>query len=210
MKSLTLCLAMGTLAAVTGCKRPGNPQAPTPSRPGAPAHADTQPSAAISRKILQLGPYPLRISVPADWSILNTESAMFLHGPLPGGQDHEGMAHIQVSHPPAIAKDAAELFEKDLLLTKADAGGQVLKTDARPCATARLVEKRAIVKLSDGSGTFVNWTIDVLVPGEQARTSLYHLNFVGLSQAKYENHREFLERIVSSLEFDPALEARPK
>ena len=211
MKALTLCLITGMLAAVAGCDRPANPPAAPATRPGASADPSAaKPASTASRKTLQLSPYPLSLSVPEDWSILEAGNVMFLQGPTPSGQEFEEMARIQISHPPTIANAAADRLEKDFLSNKDKPDGAILKVEARPSGKARLLERRAIEKLSDGSGTLVNWTIDVLTAAEPDRTAIYHLNFVALSQARYEKDRAFLESITASLVHDASLETRPK
>ena len=208
MKARILCLATGKLAAMAGCDRPANP--PANSQPGAAQNPPATKPATAARKVLQAHPYPLKISVPAEWSIVEMGDVMFLQGPTPGGQDVEDVARILISKPPTLAHASAERLEKEFLASKDTTDASVLKTDVRSCGKGRLLEKRAIQKLSDGSGTLVNWTLDLMVAGDGERTSLYHLSFVALFQARYEKDREFLEGIVSSLQYDASLEISPK
>ncbi len=198
----------GLVAATTwiaGCDKPA-PPATVP----AVSSADARPATRNATRVLHLAPYPLRITVPESWSILNTGDVMFVQGPTSDGDAIEHMARVQVSSPPAISAASAERLAADHAAGKPLDGETTIKIDVRTSGNVRILEKRARQTLSDGSEVLVNWSLDLLVPEPSGRVLLYHLNFVALTQARYEKERETLEKIMASVAYDPSLLAAPK
>jgi hypothetical protein len=133
-----------------------------------------------------------------------------LEGPTPAGT-----AQIQMSrHISPIAQHAERLIEgaqKEI----AAQPGPYNRCELRKLGDVQVLEYRKLGKPSGApaidstgkqvapAGTPLQWKVTAFVPGGGKEVSLCEISFVDLSREQYDLDRELLDKIFSSLKYDP-------
>jgi hypothetical protein len=211
---------LSLLVLLSGCDRNSQTSAPskTDSKP-----TSTQPSPDATtattrpttkalledkRKALALGSLPLVMDVPESWNMESPAgSSAWLQGPTPHGQ-----VRIQVtSQGTPFNSSTLNLMDEQM---KKEAAASEGKTVVKPLRNIGSGAK-AREQLDLGDGTIFNangnptrarimdWTIEVYVPQDKSYT-MDLLHFAMLPADQYQQDKDFLEKIVSSLRYDAA------
>lgn len=218
------CLGM-LLVLACGCDERSTPSpgGPSPSArrvPPIPPRPTTAELVDAPRKAMALGVYPLVMDVPQGlWQLkISTETgaatSISIEGPAPAGD-----VLIQVTHYPVLQPaDALAKKEADGLKDMNAHRDTVLMSEMRAMGPAKVLERRTIVKDGikelgkDGVTQIpkdeIKWNLMVFTPHPSKREQgpvfeWYMVSFTLLSREQYEKDKEFLEKIVGSLRYDP-------
>ena len=178
------------------------------TQPALTSRPTTQDLESGARKHLFLGALPLALDVPESWSMDNSGgSSAWLQGPSPHGE-----IRIQVtSQGTPFTTAALGLMDQQATKTAAESKGAIQVKPLRSIGSgAKAREQREVqmgtVITADGKpsqGQIMDWTVEVYVPQDQSYIlDLLHFSMLGTKQ--YEEDKEFLEKIVSSLRYDAA------
>jgi hypothetical protein len=166
---------------------------------------------------LILGALPLRMSVPDAWKILSTDSASWLEGPTP-----HGFVRIQLSvvlqatreatgSPVTFSGSTLALREKGAEKEAAASSGKIEVVPLHSLGVAaKAMERREVYEGNtlgfDGEpqpAKMMDWSIEVYVPQDMNYT-LDLLHFVALTDKQYQQDKDFLQQILSTLHYDAA------
>lgn len=216
-------VALGGLCAThVGCDEP--PVPPELQEPTTPAETtDAKEPPRPTTQELVSGPYtrirldtlPLTLSVPIGWKIEPLSNLVLLEGFTPAGQVRIQLStrdHVQQSVVDALYSGARR--EAD----SADKASQA-SVDMREHKGMTMIERRSIgrpinIPVTDHQGipklddrgqpialstTPMRWRINLFAPSIDGFDQ-YELNFIDLSVDQYNADREFLEKIIYSVE----------
>lgn len=152
---------------------------------------------------VQLGIHPLRVRVPEKWDVQLTGNATVLRGPAPGGD-----VDISITRPPPFPKEMAKKFQQDELAaaTQPSTTAPATTAPAIDSATARDIGPNRVLDIRTWMPTTktVDWRVIVFAPTGGDMVNTYQLRFFGIPLDQYQDDKELLEKIVNSLEVDPA------
>ena len=167
----------------------------------------TQDLVSGPRSVTPLGPLPLTMRVPVSWKVEVTAGASLLRGFTPNGE-----IAIQLSSRPSVKKANFDAMFKSEKKEQAEKPQSVLKLELRPFGDAMIYERQSVgdpapftvydhnLKARTTTEQIFKWTISVLAPTGDAYQR-YDLNFVGLTKSQYDQDKEFLQGILSTLTY---------
>jgi hypothetical protein len=184
--------------------KPATQPAPAPAT--APVRPTTQQLLEAPRKAIVLGSFKLTLEVPPGWEVNSPGSSAFLEGSTPHGE-----VRIQLAaHGAPLKNNAITAMEKR---ARDEAAKQPTELEVVPLrnigGTARKLERREFLRnlaITGDDGTVrhvdrVDWQIMAFVPeGEDFAVDV--LNFTGLSIEQYQQDKQFLEHVLSTLHYD--------
>lgn len=167
---------------------------------------------------LRLPGMPLSLQVPPEWKISFMNTLALLEGPTPFDR-----AAIQLSHRDPLREDQIELLVAGVRKKHQDrpspindfkfkklSGMNVLEelSSSEPIITPKVDAWGQNMLDPNGNPitttiTPVHWKLTVFVPGDKAFNQ-YELNFIDLTTDQYAVDKEFLRKIVDSLEYERA------
>ncbi|MEO6436598.1 MAG: hypothetical protein ABIP55_12680 [Tepidisphaeraceae bacterium] len=182
----------------------------TPKRP------TTQELVSGNRTRAALIPLPLTMEMPDSWGKLEGKEQIpgnHLRGHTPSGE-----VLVQLSARPSMKQDTLDRLIEGA--KKEMAKNPAMKLDLRPLGEVKLLERQLVGpprpypvyneknEESITTESIFNWTLSVLVPHEGA-LQVYELNFIGLTKNQYDKDKEFLQGILSTLQYGGEASASP-
>jgi hypothetical protein len=156
-----------------------------------------------------LVPLPLTMEVPQGWG-----QGQFKDIPNPGnllqGYTPAGDVQIDLAARPSLKQE-----QLDQLLEgakKETAKNPTMKVELRSLGDVKVLERRSVgqprpLEMLDSRGqpystvdSILKWTISVLVP-QGGAYQVYELNFMGLTKSQYDKDKQFLEGILSTIQY---------
>lgn len=179
-----------------------------------PPRPTTQELREGSRNPLVLDTLPLRMQVPESWKITrHSGSVVWLEGPTPNSD-----ARIALKHRETIPHAQYESFLRGTRRDQEQEKNTII--DIRTTGTMTIVDRRSFLNPSsspevdaqgipklDDKGQIVmqttipmRWWLHCFVPFED-RVDQFELSFVAITKGEYDQDREFLEKILATLEY---------
>ncbi|MBC8107461.1 MAG: hypothetical protein H7Z14_12785 [Anaerolineae bacterium] len=182
----------------------------------APQAAATQPARPTTQELLQgestrvaLKAIPFWISVPRGWELKSQAGVIVLEGPTPTGIAQLGIGR----HLAPIAQHDERLIEGAKREAAAKPGPYTL-ADVRDSGGLKVLETRSVGKTLpmpaiDNLGnkiadttTRMDWKTIVFVP-DGRDVAVCEIHFIDLTREQYDQDKELLTKIMSSLQYDP-------
>jgi hypothetical protein len=190
---------------------PPRPHTPPPTQPTQPAPTSRPTTQALltgPRKPLVLGTLPLTMDVPESWTVDTEPGAAiaWLDGPTPHG-------HVRIelsSQSTPFNAQSLTLMDQQARKEAATRGADAVQITPLHSigGTARAREEREVhpgtVLDDDGhprKTDVMDWTIEVYV-GQDTAYTLDLLHFAMLPRDVYQQDKDFIEHIVSTLRYD--------
>jgi len=208
-----LCAALAGGLASGGCDE--KPKAPSASFDAGDLHAPTtQTIATWPRKRTPLGALPLTIEVPNTWQLksigLGPTAVFTIEGLAPSGT-----VSIQLSSQSDCSGQIMTAMEKSALRRVENKDPAMLMATTRDLGEAKVLEQRITRRVAgtqpskeapDGMPDMdmIEWTIVVFAPQQQAdKYQRCVLSIFGLTRDEYEMDKDFLQRSLDSMQYDP-------
>lgn len=173
---------------------PSNPAATLPAEPARPT---TQALTTGPRTTLALDVLPFSLSVPEGWALQTVAGIVVLTGATPNGDAtiQLNFRSIEKATIPLIEMGAKEDLKKDPTIN--------LLAEGRELGGVHVFERRWLGRpQASGEPRTLRWTITAYVPRDEHTSSVYELNFVGLTESQFNDDRNFLYSIIDTLKYD--------
>ena len=204
-KALPLTIALYFL--ILGCDR----TPPPPPPPAAPPPA-TQPAAAANDvsappTTQQLFVIPITLQLPAGWSMNPDGGVDLLQGPLPHPEG-DSTATLEVGHMQTIQQQDYQSFLRGAHIQMEDDPAHVIMSGPKTIGKLTILDDRVFpqsaASLPSGYSPLFKWTIWIFVPSPSGNEVRYNLTFVGLDLRTYLANKDFLQRMIQSIRYDPS------
>ncbi len=214
LKRYLLLICVGLILA--GCDdSPAPPADATKTADGKNKPPTTQELLHAPRKPLALGYIPLKLMVPPGWQVQapGKTTMAFLQGTTPSG----GEVQIQLSQRPSMTRDQIQYLIDGAKSEMAKKPEEIKSVEAKTRGELTFLERQSVgqpinlpgQELGVDTSPEYRWTISVFVP--RAKDSAqYELNFLGLTQNRFNTDKNFLQTILNTLELDTAAPAVEK
>lgn len=200
------CISAGFVLIVLAAACDRHPQViadlPAPQTQPAtlPAGPTTQALLSGTRTAISLEVLPFTLTVPQGWSLQPPVAGMnVLSGPAPSGNIliQLNTRTISTDSIPYIESGAKKQQKSDPQMYRVE--------ETRNINGTKVFERQELrhVKMNDGS-PILTWTFTAYIDRKNKESSVYELNFIGLSEAQYNAEKDFLYSIMNSLQYVPA------
>jgi hypothetical protein len=171
-----------------------------PAEPEPATRPTTQSLLSGPRKAIALDVLPFTLTVPAGWALQPPVAGMVVLGGVSPSGDiliQLNTRTISTESIPYIETGAKEQQKSDPKTYRVAASRMINGT--------KVFERQELrhVKMPDGS-PILTWTITAYINRAAKESSVYELNFVGLSDAHFQADKDFLYSIINSLQYVPA------
>jgi hypothetical protein len=175
----------------------------------APKVPTTQELLSGHRSRTVLSPLPLTMELPPGWHQMKD-------APVPNlwdGYTPSGEVQLQLNTRRPMTQEELDRLMEGARKEMAEKPQQILKVDLRPHGKCKILERQSVGQpkpftLFDSNNvphtttdSIFNWTISLLAPGEEGAYQVYELNFIGLTKSQYDKDKDFLNSVVSTLQY---------
>jgi hypothetical protein len=177
-------------------------------KPNTPKVPTTQELVSGPRSRTVLVPLPLTMELPVGWrQMKDVPSSQLWQGYTPSGE-----VQLQLNSRRPMTQQELDRLMTGAKKEMAEKPQQILKVDLRQQGNVKILERQSVgeprpLTVYDSNNvphtsteSIFTWTVSVLVPMND-EFQVYELNFFGLTKSQYDKDKDFLNSILSTLQY---------
>jgi hypothetical protein len=206
-------LAILAAFTVAGCDRTPPPPPPQPAATPPPATQAAIPTTQNfdSTKTLQLVAVPITLQVPESWSLDTGGGSNLIQGPIPHPVT-EPDAILQMSGMNTLTQTQYDNFIRGAQMEMQQDPKRIFLKGPAQFGRLSILDERdyprhnplAPTTLPAGYSPRFRWTLWIFIPNPGGNIVRYSLDYVGLDLDTYNANKDFLQKIVASIQYDPS------